>query len=863
MIVNHVIACGIVFFYLYCVAIIIYERIGKVSNESFDLRIPRNDWIIIATHTICLTAAYASGYFFLAGHHVFSALLVPAACLLASRGLSLPKTDSVEPAARKSEAAAMILFTIISAAVSLFRIDSVPVGLNTDEIEIAADLSRMLDGRMRLLDVFGFGVPRISYAPLIVLQHILPYSRMTIRSWELLCGVACIPVFYKTARLFLTFRSAFLATGILIFLPYHMFYNRILFGSHLTLLELLVIYFMFTAIRCCSTRRLLIACMASALLLYDYEAGRIAFVLLLSILMLGLLNRSLSLRRWAVWTGLAVSSHVILLLPMILVYRRAPSNLFFHRTGMHLKTDPSDLLAGLRQSIRMFVDVTRGDLEIFTHPTSPILLLPVAALLIFGCLSTLLRAPLRSGLIFWGAGFFIALLPSVLTNPLVGNSHRTMMVIPFIPVLIVYGFRELAAMTRCRQKVVWAVAGVAMMLGQAVWGLSWFINDVWNMAPPLRELFYRSSEIRTVEEAVGIARESRRVLISPRSKYIDYAGRTLDDPGQIGRLNAKTWLPENGDAGGAEIVLSDYFDAGIIPFFGNLRFGYHLAESRFPEGVRLLAGRFDPQVVTAGEQAWRQLAVVEGTTLRFSGSLMLSETCDLVMRKRTSGSEIAWDRDAACVQGVSFRMCAGLHAVDITAPSDITASTDVVASTDIAASMADIAAWNPAFEFDLIGCETGTNRSMTVTPAILYTIPVHGWRHRIYTEADPGVTVDTYIDPYLYKRDHWEEHPKSLRDFFLSPHVREWSSRVRLDPERSDPLVLQWSSGQVEVILDGQTIVSRNSTGEAFIDPGTGTGERTLVIRLFTREPRLDIRLLSASDLAQAIPPYEMLRPAD
>ena len=855
MILNHVIAGGIVLFYFGCVAINIHEHIGDAPDTCDGIRRPRNGWIPGVFHAICLSAACIAAYAFLSQGRIFYALLFPAICILISRFLSIPQKAPDEPAGRSPEIAAMILFTIVSAAAGFFRIGSMPAGLNTDEIEIAANLVRMMDGRMRVLDVFGFGVPRVSYAPLLVMQHLLPFSRISIRSWELLCGILCAPVFFRTARLFLAFRPAALATGILVTLPYHMFYNRILFGSHLTLLQLLVIYFVFTAVRLQSTPRLLAACVASSLLLYDYEAGRVMPLLLAAVLATALLNRKLPLRRRVAWAGIAAVSHLTLLLPMILIYRRAPANLFFHRTGLHLKTAPADLLAGFRQSIRMFVDVTAGDLEIFTHPTSPILLLPVAALLIIGCLSALLRAPLRSGLPFWGIGFLAALLPSALTKSLVGNSHRAMMVIPFIPVLIVLGLRELAAMTRIRNRFVWTALGTALMLGQAVWGFGWFFNEVWEMTPSVRELFYRSSEIRSVEMAAGLADECEHVLISPHSNYIEYAGQSLEEPGRIGRLNAKTWLPGNGDSRRTAVVLSDHFDAGIVSFFNDPRFGYRLAEFNHPEGVRLLAGRFDPAAVTAGEREWRRRIVQENGRLRFSGSMMLPESSRVVLQEATPGSTIAWDGVTPVESGVPMELCAGLHAVDITASSDITVSTGSPARP------ADPLTWNPAFEFDLTGCETGKHWPLTVTPAMLYTIPVHGWRHRIYAETDPGSVMESYIDPYLYKRDHWEEHPEPLRSFLLAPHVREWSSRVGSGREPPEMLKLQWSRGEVEVLLDGRTILERSNAGEALIDTGNAIGEKTLVIRLFVREPRLDIRLVSASDPGGTAPPYAMFAP--
>lgn len=855
MILNHVIAGGIVLFYFGCVAKIIHEHIGHTEDTHDSVRRSRNGWVPGVLHAICLSAAYVAAYVFISEGKVFSALLFPAICILISRFLSIPQKAPDEPVGRNPEFAVMIVFTIVSAAAGFFRIDSMPAGLNTDEIEIAANLVRMMDGRMRVLDVFGFGVPRVSYAPLLVMQHLLPFSRISIRSWELLCGILCAPVFFRTARLFLAFRPAALATGILVTLPYHMFYNRILFGSHLTLLQLLVIYFVFTAIRLQSTPRLLATCVASSLLLYDYEAGRIMPLLLAAVLATALLNRKLRLHRRAAWAGIAVVSHLTLLLPMILIYRRAPANLFFHRMGMHLKTAPADLSAGFRQSIRMFVDVTAGDLEIFTHPTSSILLLPVAALLIIGCLFALLRATLRSGLPFWGIGFLAALLPSALTKSFVGNSHRAMMVIPFIPVLIVLGLRELAGMTRVRNRFVRTALGIALLLGQAAWSYGWFFNDVWNMTPSIRELFYRSSEIRSVETAVGLADECENVLISPSSNYIEYAGQSLEEPGRIGRLNAKTWLPGNGDSRKTAVVLSGHFDAGIVSFFNDPRFGYRLGEIHFPEGVRLLAGRFDPAVVTAGERAWRRWIVQEDGGLRFSGSLMLPESCRVVLQEATPGSTIAWDGSAPVELGVPMELCAGLHAVDITASADITVSAGGPASP------ADPLTWNPAFEIDLTGCETGVHRPVTVTPAMLYTIPVHGWLHRIYAETDPGSVVESYIDPYLYKRDYWEEYPEPLRTVLLKPHVREWRGRVGSGREPSELLKLQWSRGEVEVLLDGRTIVERSNAGEALIDPGTAAGERVLVIRLFVREPRLDIRLVSASDPGGTAPAYAMFAP--
>jgi len=206
---------------------------------------------------------------------VFASFFYSFLCLIPIRFIISPLPSIRECAHPRSDLFFVLSLTILAACLRLYRLSDYPPGLIVDEIAIARITDSMIKGHYRPFSMFGFGLPTITFTPQALCYIFLPVARSTMRGYEILGGILCIPAFYTLARVCLPVMVSRIITIFLVFSPYHLLYSRLSFGARILLFEIIILFFAITAINKHSYFRVFFASMGSAILLYDYECARL------------------------------------------------------------------------------------------------------------------------------------------------------------------------------------------------------------------------------------------------------------------------------------------------------------------------------------------------------------------------------------------------------------------------------------------------------------------------------------------------------------------------------------------------------------------------------------------------------------
>lgn len=229
------------------------------------------------------------------------------------------KTLASAPAAR--EAALLVALTSIAAALRLWRIGTVPLGLHGDEAWTGLDAQRILDeGWIGPYVISALGQPTGPLYYVAALLWFLPDTTTTIRASMALAGVATIPAAYFAFRAMFDRTTAAIAAAILVGLMWHLHLSRTGFMvSSQPLMQMLVLWALFVGLRRRSAWILLGAGILFGLGVYSYNAYLIFVPIPLAAIALTIWRERDTDQRIVLGWGAAifVSAALILCLPMV------------------------------------------------------------------------------------------------------------------------------------------------------------------------------------------------------------------------------------------------------------------------------------------------------------------------------------------------------------------------------------------------------------------------------------------------------------------------------------------------------------------------------------------------------------------
>ena len=215
----------------------------------------------------------------------------------------------------------VVAITAVAAALRLWQVGTVPLGLHGDEAWTGLDAQRILDeGWIGPYVISALGQPTGPLYYVAGLFLFLPETTATIRVSMALLGVATIPASYLAFRVMFDRTTAALAVAILAGLMWHLHLSRT--GFMVTaqpLMQMLVLWTLFEGLRRRSPWILLVAGALYGLGVYSYNAYLVFVPVPLVALVLTLLRERDREARMVLGWGAAifVSTAILVCLPMI------------------------------------------------------------------------------------------------------------------------------------------------------------------------------------------------------------------------------------------------------------------------------------------------------------------------------------------------------------------------------------------------------------------------------------------------------------------------------------------------------------------------------------------------------------------
>ncbi len=848
-------------FYISAIVILLYLSTGLLwmfrdlfrENDTIDLRerTPKafkNTWIGKSLFVFFLIVGFTIAVSNFVYEHVARALLIPIPFLLLARAFSTSGSHVQKRSSKGTKIITLVLLVSVAAIVRCYDISDYPPGLSgPDEIKLANDVNRMSKGLDPPLSFSPFGTPRVPSTPLALLHKFLPRCRATVRSYSILCGIVCIPAFYCLARNCLPTIWASLATILLIFSPFHNFYSRVTLGARLTILEIISIYFLITAINRRSYLRVAFAAIGASILLYDYRAARIMPIVLLLGVLTAWLGRRIKAARMILYFAIVTGVILTLLVPLCYVWTQRPDKPWFHPTVGSLNS-LSQIKLGIRSSFLMFQNERYGTQYVFSQANATCLNFPLLALMIGGLLLSFVIFDVWPAL-FIGLCFFVALLPSGLSG-VMGRAHRCIMVIPFMYILIGYSLWMLSRiLSFCAGRIVSYCGLVIITVWCSIWGVNYFFQDMWKLRPKVMEGLWKTSAIRATEVAWELSKDNYQIFTGRPSRFWLYLSgvpkiSSWKTSAEIA-FRPKNWLPENWSDTKKAVILSEYTDGPVLNIMTQWASPYSWEEEFYPVGgTRLLIGKF-------GGYKRKMLApkpiLRSGWIRRFrqwDGSLMFANQYEIVLKDHTDGAKIYIDGEPWFSVGKKAIFAAGLHDVRILS---------AIVEQNKALSK------EPCFVFEVRDLIANSYSEIRITPSMLYPIPVHGWIHTAYPVDEPSRMVNFAIEPFIFYSGIWGE-----KDYFPAKEIiHEWRSQVRLRRGDTLPLEVSWRRGEVDVYVDGKEMPKNPNRKSITFQLDGSEEEHAVLIRWGVVGNYLKIMLTRAGyNNQQECPPYEIFYPS-
>lgn len=699
--------------------------------------------------------------------------------------------------------------------------DVAPPGLAEDEAKAGMACVGVLErgwSVLRFTDLHHPQVWCLGVGPLIAF---FGPGVLAVHLYPIIAGVLSIVAFYLLAAFFFAPAVAMAVSALLAAAPFHLLYSRTLFGTEITLLQILCLAFAIHAARRLSRFSAVMAGTALGLLLLHYVAVRSMVAVVLAAFLLAQVADRQGFRQRFALLALLVACTGALLAPLL----ASPEGRVFLRSpvqyGLFIASDTSSW----SEAIARLLDLSRRHLQLFGENSAPyhsgsmahsrIMILPpwLEALLVLGLADALVR-PTAFARPFLACLFVAGLLPSVLSGA--PNSHRSMMVLPAVYLLIGAALERLALLLPP-----WRSAGairVLVLAGLAVLGAGQgvlrYFGPMWSEPTD-----YAKFGGDTADVAREAARLSQRgpTYVAPVSIPVRFLAHDAGRGVRVRHYGFHAWLPENWAAGSHATVLGwsarlliPWLDQTVPSFQSRLftdPYG-HIAAAWWVTSTEDL--RMGHRATTAGSQCGGlmlakpyRLRIAEGGSLRVGAVLVTDRPPE----------EQPW-------------FAAGLHGACLEGSAHLE-----------------------------LHPPTGKARTVHVRPQDLYDLPVHGWVHRAACRDTPDLIEYLAVEPLLFEgvlyrlAETW--CPDQTIDTFaalIAPSAAAREFRLWR------PLPLE-----IEITLAGKSLELLRVDGEylVFVVPPSETALR-LEVRL-QQNPSAALYVLRHG--APELPPYEMFRP--
>jgi len=349
--------------------------------------------------------------------------------------------------------------------------DMAPPGIAEDEAKKCMDCVEVLSGG----SVFKIGSLSHPNFPCLVIGPLLAVfgpSTFVAHVYSIIAGALSVVAFFVLASLLLSPPMAVAATALLAASPNHLLYSRVLFGTEITLPQIVFLAFTIDAARRLSWVSAIMAGTALGILLHHYVVVRALPIALVAIFVIAqIAERRRWLRRGAVLAVVVIAT-AMTLAPLL---SRLDGRVFllkpvqyslFAFANLQGAADLWDRLQKVVQGHLLLFHRISGSTGIYAamaHSRAAMLPYILELLLIFGFADALVRwthfaQPVMAAL------FIIGLLPSILSG--LPNNHRSMLVTPAVYLLIGNALERLAVLWP-RGRVARAVEAAAYASGAA------------------------------------------------------------------------------------------------------------------------------------------------------------------------------------------------------------------------------------------------------------------------------------------------------------------------------------------------------------------------------------------------------------
>lgn len=424
---------------------------------------------------------------------------------------------------------ALIAVVLAGSFLRLFRIDSVPPGLNTDEATAGINAESFLDGNLKLF-YHPFDEPIFVYTSSIGVAIMGPTAMGLHLPAAFLGILAVVGTFLLGKKLFGSQVGILAASGMAVsYWPVET--SRLGFRAiALPTFELFAFYFLWRALKGSSLRDYAIGGVLLGLALYTYPSSRvlpvIAGVMVVAVLVW---------RRWRLGSvkGLSiyVSASLVAFVPLGFYFLSNPESFSgrFEQTGVSVSTpaDSSQAADSVARTAGMFF--IKGDPKWkYNLADLPIFNPPWTVLFLSGLVISLIRVrrPEYFFLMLW---FVLGLLPGALTDEAPHNL-RTIVSQPaayFFPALAIAG---LISILLKRSNSDWArrgsLAAVVILLLATGWNTYDLYFNHWATDPNVAEIFYPDIDramayLRTVrpDQKVYLSAQYQDLMTIMRNYY--------------------------------------------------------------------------------------------------------------------------------------------------------------------------------------------------------------------------------------------------------------------------------------------------------------------------------------------------------
>lgn len=431
---------------------------------------------------------------------------------------------------------ALALIASVGVTLRVAGTHNYPAGWHQDEAwRLAASIAANREGRVLTTD--GSHLPALlSLVFRGPLAYVVGPNRWASRTYSLVLGALSSLVAFAAARaLGLSVVAGLFASLLVAGLPWSIFFSRIDCGGELTFHQLLLISGLAGLVwGQGGWRPAAVAALGLTLLLYDYWAGR-------SMLALPLVAAVLASGRQRLWCLGVLTLAVGAYLPQFLT---TPDAMLYHAGTAPLST----FLLQLRNALYSFVApvAATGCLTINTMAQHPV---PVLVMALLGVLSGWRRG------LFLCTGFFIGLMPSVLSELVNPSTHRMLMAYPFVTLAAAASLTWVPARR-------WTGA-LALLLGAGLTAHSARLYFSEEFFPPQAARAFDADHTQMVE-ALPLSFNGR-VVATPVLAYL--LGPYQMMGGEFSRLGAAQWLPPENQR--VRYLFHANF-AALRPFFENL-----------------------------------------------------------------------------------------------------------------------------------------------------------------------------------------------------------------------------------------------------------------------------------------------------